>query len=94
MLVIGGYNSSNTNHLAKICSEKRTTYHIADASCIDPVSGSIHFKPVGEMDEVEKVNWLDDVLAVGVSAGASTPNNKIGEAIELILQTRGHSMAD
>jgi len=33
-------------------------------------------------------------LAVGVSAGASTPNNKIGEAIERILQTRGHSIAD
>jgi 4-hydroxy-3-methylbut-2-enyl diphosphate reductase len=94
MLVIGGYNSSNTNHLAKICSEKRTTYHIADASCIDPVSGSISFKPVGEIDEVEKIDWLENVQAVGVSAGASTPNNKIGEAIERILQTRGQSVTD
>ncbi len=90
MVVIGGYNSSNTNHLAKICSEKRTTYHIADASCIDPDMGTIRFRPVGSMEEVQKVDWLgESVRIVGVTAGASTPNNKVGEAIERILRTRG-----
>jgi 4-hydroxy-3-methylbut-2-enyl diphosphate reductase len=92
MIVIGGYNSSNTNHLARICSEKRTTYHIADASCITPAAGTIRFKPVGSSEEIEKSDWLaESVQTVGVSAGASTPNNKIGEAIERILQTRGVS---
>ena len=90
MVVIGGYNSSNTNHLAKICSKKRTTYHVADASCIDPDTGTIRFKPVGSMDEVHKVGWLSEsARVVGVSAGASTPNNKVGEAVERILRTRG-----
>ncbi len=90
MVVIGGYNSSNTNHLAKICSEKRTTYHIADASCIDPDMGTIRFRPIGSVEEVQKVDWLgESVRIVGVSAGASTPNNKVGEAIERILRTRG-----
>ena len=90
MVVIGGYNSSNTNHLAKICSEKRTTYHIADASCIDPDTGTIRFRPVGSVEEVQQVDWLgESVRIVGVSAGASTPNNKVGEAIERILRTRG-----
>jgi len=90
MVVIGGYNSSNTNHLAKICSEKRTTYHVADASCIDPDMGTIRFKPVGSMEEVQKVGWLgESARVVGVSAGASTPNKKVGEAVERILRTRG-----
>ena len=47
MLVIGGYNSSNTNHLAVICARHAVTFHIADASCIDPERGTIRFKPSG-----------------------------------------------
>jgi 4-hydroxy-3-methylbut-2-enyl diphosphate reductase len=89
MIVIGGYNSSNTNHLAKICGARVTTYHIADASCIDPTSGTIRFKPVDAPDEVAKPGWLDGVRTIGITAGASTPNNKIGEAIERTLATRG-----
>jgi 4-hydroxy-3-methylbut-2-enyl diphosphate reductase len=90
MIVIGGYNSSNTNHLAKICSAKRRTYHIADASCIDPESGAIRYKPVLQVDEVQQENWIDEsVRMVGITAGASTPNNKIGEAIERVLRTKG-----
>jgi 4-hydroxy-3-methylbut-2-enyl diphosphate reductase len=89
MIVIGGYNSSNTNHLAKICSKKITTYHIADASCIDVASGAIRFKPVDAEQETAKSDWLTGVHTIGLTAGASTPNNKIGETIERILQFKG-----
>ena len=89
MLVIGGYNSSNTNHLAKICSQKTATYHIEDAVCIDPEAGRIRHKPMGAKGEVEVGHWLDGVRTMGVTAGASTPNNKIGEAIERVLMTVG-----
>ncbi len=89
MIVIGGYNSSNTNNLARMCSERTTTYHIADASCIDPVNGTIRHKPVGAQDEVQVGEWLaGDELVIGITAGASTPNNKIGEAMELAMRTR------
>ncbi len=89
MIVIGGYNSSNTNHLAKICSQKVTTYHIADASRIDTESRAIRYKPVDTDEEAEESDWLSgDVRIIGVTAGASTPNNKIGETIERILQTK------
>jgi len=98
MLVIGGYNSSNTNHLAVLCAEYTLTYHIADATCIDPEAGTIRFKPNGssfDMPEVVSVDWLPSVpLTIGLTAGASTPNNKIGEAIELVLRTRGIPLAD
>ena len=90
MIVIGGYNSSNTNHLAKLCSEKRTTYHIADASCIEPETGVIRYKPVDGTDEVARSDWLGEaVKVIGITAGASTPNNKIGETIERVLLTKG-----
>lgn len=90
MIVIGGYNSSNTNHLAKICSTRVPTYHIADASCIEPHTGAIRHKPVDTDAEVARSGWLHDgARIIGITAGASTPNNKIGEAIERVLETRG-----
>jgi 4-hydroxy-3-methylbut-2-en-1-yl diphosphate reductase len=92
MVVIGGYNSSNTNHLAHLCREYTTAYHIADATCIDPVRGTIRHKPelAADAPEVETEDWLPaGVLTIGLTAGASTPNNKIGETIERVLATRG-----
>lgn len=93
MVVIGGYNSSNTNHLAVLCAEHTLTFHIEDAGCIDPERGSIRFKPNGtpfDTPEAEALDWLPPgPLTIGLTAGASTPNNKIGETVERILQTRG-----
>jgi len=96
MVVIGGYNSSNTTHLAAICQQKVPTYHIADATCIDPDSGGIRHRPVGEGEHAEThvARWLPDgPVTIGVTAGASTPNNKIGETIERIAAMRGASLA-
>ncbi len=91
MLVIGGYNSSNTISLAAICAERVPTFHIEDAACIDPASGGIRHQPIGSKSEVQLGSWLprNGPLRVGLTAGASTPNNKIGEAVALVLATRG-----
>jgi 4-hydroxy-3-methylbut-2-enyl diphosphate reductase len=92
MLVIGGYNSSNTNHLAHMCRRYTRTFHVEDATCIDVEAGSIRHKP--ELDpgapEVVDMDWLPEgPFELGITAGASTPNNKIGEAILRILEIRG-----
>jgi 4-hydroxy-3-methylbut-2-enyl diphosphate reductase len=91
MVVIGGYNSSNTMSLAAICAAKVPTYHVEDASGIDPEAGTIRHRPLGAHDEVETCGWLPagDQVRVGITAGASTPNNKIGEAVARIFSTRG-----
>ena len=96
MVVIGGYNSSNTTHLAAICQEKVTTYHIEDAACIDVEDGSIRYRPVGrDHTEVRREGWLPEgPLTIGVTAGASTPNNKIGETIERIAALRGATLGE
>jgi len=96
MVVIGGYNSSNTTHLAAICEEKVPTYHIEDAACIDVEDGSIRYRPVGrEHTEARREGWLPaGPLAIGITAGASTPNNKIGETIERIAALRGATLSE
>jgi 4-hydroxy-3-methylbut-2-en-1-yl diphosphate reductase len=92
MIVIGGYNSSNTNHLAHLCREYTKAYHISDATCIDPEGRTLRHKPELDADapEVEEHDWLPDgPLTIGFTAGASTPNNKIGQTLERVLLMRG-----
>jgi 4-hydroxy-3-methylbut-2-enyl diphosphate reductase len=93
MVVVGGYNSSNTMSLAAICAEKVSTYHVEDATCLDPERGTIRHKLAGKAasGEVETAGWLpsEGPVRVGITAGASTPNNKIGEAVARIFATRG-----
>jgi 4-hydroxy-3-methylbut-2-enyl diphosphate reductase len=91
MVVVGGYNSSNTLSLAALCSESVRTFHVEDADDINPASGVIRHRPLGSKEEVESSGWLSAAgpLRVGITAGASTPNNKIGEAVGRIFATRG-----
>jgi 4-hydroxy-3-methylbut-2-en-1-yl diphosphate reductase len=97
MVVIGGFNSINTISLAAICADTVPTYHIGDAGGIDPEAGTIHYRHAG-VQHVEETrrNWLPPAgpLRIGVTAGASTPNNKIGEAVGRILATRGLSLSE
>jgi len=94
MLVIGGYNSSNTISLAALCAERLPTFHVSDASCIDPGAGTISHMAPGGTGEIETRDWLGSPgtgasVRVGLTAGASTPNNKIGEAVARVFATRG-----
>ncbi len=91
MVVIGGYNSSNTISLAALCAEKVRTYHIEDAAAIDPASGTIRHRPPGSHEDVVVSDWLsrEGPAEIGVTAGASTPNNKIGDTVARIFATRG-----
>ena len=89
LVVIGGYNSSNTSHLTALASRSVPTYHIEDASCIMGAE-SIRHKPFGASAEITTRDWLPEGPAtVGLTAGASTPNNKIGEVVASIAALRG-----
>ena len=96
MIVIGGYNSSNTDHLAHLCRRFTATYHIEDAACIDVEEGTLRHKPDlgGDTPERLETDWLPEgPFQLGITAGASTPNNKIGEALVRIMQIRGMESA-
>ena len=91
MVVIGGFNSSNTISLAALCAEKAPAYHIESSSAIDPERGTIHYRPAGvQHSERDASDWLPSgPVRVGITAGASTPNNKIGDVVARVLATRG-----
>jgi 4-hydroxy-3-methylbut-2-enyl diphosphate reductase len=91
MLVVGGYNSSNTISLAALCADKVPTYHIEDAACIDVDSDVIHHRLRQGRDDVTTPGWLPTTgdVVVGITAGASTPNNKIAETVARVFATRG-----
>ncbi|QYJ15373.1 4-hydroxy-3-methylbut-2-enyl diphosphate reductase [Rubrobacter xylanophilus DSM 9941] len=93
MVIVGGYNSSNTNNLAIIAAERvPRSYHIASGVCIR--GDSIRHKPPGTpldpREEIEEEGWLPEgPVRVGLTAGASTPNSQIGLAVRRILEARG-----
>ena len=91
MVVIGGFNSSNTISLAALCAEKVSTYHVESPDGIDPDTATIHYRLPGlKHVEADARDWLPHgPVTLGITAGASTPNSKIGEAVVRILATRG-----
>ncbi len=90
MVVVGGFNSSNTHHLASICVDRGVpTYHIADATGIEVEGGTISFQETAGKTQQQRDNWLGDARVIGITAGASTPNNKIGETIARVCAVAG-----
>ena len=90
MIVIGGYNSSNTCNLARICAASRPTFHIADPDCLVS-AGAIRHRPVGAKAEVTTTDWLParPALSIGLTSGASTPDNLVGATIAKLTEFCG-----
>jgi 4-hydroxy-3-methylbut-2-enyl diphosphate reductase len=90
MIVIGGFNSSNTNHLAALCARSAPTYHIESSLGIDAETGVITYKPAGTQETAEATDWIPEgPVEIGLTAGASTPDSLIGETAECILRMHG-----
>ena len=90
LLVVGGYNSSNTSHLAEMGEEKLPTYFIKDAQEMKSPEKLYHFLQDKHEMAIAK-NWLpsEQNLTIGVTAGASCPNNLIEEVILRAYELRG-----
>jgi len=90
LLVVGGYNSSNTTHLDENGEQKLPTYFIRNADCIDSADSIRHFD-IHAKKEITSREWLPARahLTVGITAGASCPNNLIEETIRRVLELRG-----
>ncbi len=89
MVVIGGYNSSNTTHLQEISIDyKIPSYHIDSADRIGP-ENRVEHKPLNKDLEILE-NWLPDgEIVVGVTSGASTPDKVVEEVMEKIFAIKG-----
>ncbi len=89
LLVIGGYNSSNTSHLAEMGEAKLSTYFIKNAGKMTSRE-LIHHYDQHKRSEVETRNWLPDgEVTVGITAGASCPNNLIEDTIRQLCELKG-----
>ena len=82
MVVIGGYNSSNTCNLARLCAQKVPTYHVADPDGLISAE-EIRYRSVTEKTEVVTRGWLAPAgpVTIGLTSGASTPDNLMEVAV-------------
>lgn len=85
MVVIGGFNSSNTTHLQEIAVEHSIpSYHIDSAERIDSSNCIEHRLLTGKLEVTE--NWLPQgAIAVGITSGASTPDKVVADVVEKIF---------
>jgi 4-hydroxy-3-methylbut-2-enyl diphosphate reductase len=89
LLVVGGYNSSNTSHLAEMGEEKLPTYFVRNASRLLSTSEILHYDLHARQEVIAK-NWLPEgPIMVGITAGASCPNNLIEETLVRLYELRG-----
>ncbi len=92
VIVIGGYNSSNTGHLHEIAvKHKLQAFHIDGPDCIGP-GNQVSHKPIGSTSSILTKPLLPEGdLTIGITAGASTPDQVIAGVISQILEIRSDS---
>jgi 4-hydroxy-3-methylbut-2-enyl diphosphate reductase len=94
LVVVGGYNSSNTSHLAEMGEAKLPTYFIKNAAKMVSDRQIHHFNLVRQ-EEVQTNDWLPaGNITVGITAGASCPNNLIEDAIRRLFELKGVSVEE
>lgn len=88
MVVIGGFNSSNTTHLQEIAIERGIpSYHIDSPERIGIGNRVQHRLLSGNLQVTE--NWLPDgVITVGITSGASTPDKVVADVMEKIFELK------
>lgn len=95
LLVVGGYNSSNTAHLVEIGEKELPTFFIRDASQIKSLEEIVHYDLHNEKETTS--NYADvfagkDRITVGLTAGASCPNNLIEATVRKVFELRGEKI--
>jgi len=92
LLVVGGYNSSNTAHLVEIAEQKLPTFFIRGSHCLDSMDEIVHYDLHQGKEVRSKYASLidqDKQVTIGITAGASCPNNLIEDTIVKVMKLRG-----
>lgn len=91
LLVVGGYNSSNTTHLVEIGEQQLPTFFIRTADCLKSLEQIVHFDLHLKAEKESYSTKLagDGPVTVGITAGASCPNNLIEDTVLRVFGLRG-----
>lgn len=91
LLVVGGYNSSNTTHLVEIGEQRLPTFFIRTADCLKSLEQIVHFDLHLKAEKQSYSDKLagDGPVTVGITAGASCPNNLIEDTVLRVFGLRG-----
>lgn len=91
LLVVGGYNSSNTTHLVEIGEQQLPTFFIRTASCLASLEQIVHFDLHLKQETTSYSVKLGspEPVVIGITAGASCPNNLIEDTLLRVFQLRG-----
>ena len=95
LLVVGGYNSSNTTHLAEIGEQKVPTWFVRNQECLVSAGEIRHYDLHLREEVTTRSPWLVPAsipATIGITAGASCPNNLIEEVILRMLELRGEKI--
>jgi 4-hydroxy-3-methylbut-2-enyl diphosphate reductase len=94
LLVVGGYNSSNTTHLVEIGEQQLPTFFIRDASCLKSLEQIVHYDLHQKTEITSDYSSLflgEKPVTIGITAGASCPANLIEDTIMKVFELRGVS---
>ena len=94
LLVVGGYNSSNTTHLVEIGEQQLPTFFIRDASCLKSLEQIVHYDLHQKTEITSDYSSLflgEKPVTIGITAGASCPANLIEDTIMKVFDLRGVS---
>lgn len=92
LFVVGGYNSSNTTHLVEIGSEHLPTFFIRNAECLRDFEAIVHYdlQSHGEISSSYPTLLTGAApVVIGITAGASCPNNLIEDTVLKLFELRG-----
>ena len=96
LIVIGGYNSSNTTHLAEMGEKKLPTYFIRNQDCLESLSEIRHYDLHQKKEITSNKYWMvkspQEPVSIGITAGASCPNNLIEEVIKRLISLRNETL--
>ena len=87
MVVIGGFNSSNTTHLQEIAITRGIrSFHIDTPDRIDVSTNTVEHMPLSEALRTDEQFLPSGPVNVGITSGASTPDRVVEEVIGKLMQ--------
>jgi len=85
-IVVGGYNSSNTSHLAELCEIQLPTFYISSAEKLISREEVLHFDFHQKLEKNSKGYLPDNVpVHILITSGASCPDAMVESVINKLL---------